>query len=294
MTSKWATWTVTEKCGASPKCSYCIQGQESHHSHPPSAVIVQIMDSLEKLQGCWQVSLLGGEIFDIDSFGEDLLPYFCSATSHTISFTSNFLASNTTLSKALRKKPSAIQEMRFSFHGELWSDPHIFLWKMDAFIALVSSQQSPVSIKVAIPLVPRYFNFIIDQLVPWLKRRQINYFFQLLKIRKKTGIVPFPYPPHQLITVHAMLRKLQHESQVVRINNHFNQYCWGGSRLIAIKPNGDVFACYNFIDADDKMGRLGNICAPGFALFNKPIRCTFTDCACGAAEYSKLIENKAA
>ncbi len=288
MIKHWATWTITRKCDATPRCTYCIQGLLNASDHPEEGIIRGIIDGLRRLPEVWDVSLLGGEIFDIAGF-ESLLSRMCTETRHRFSFTSNFLVGNDSLARILANHQASLSEMRFSYHADQWPSTAAFVDKLKALLATPAFQASSVRLKIPILLVPKDLKRIADELVPELLQLRVDYFLQYLRVWKKGEVVPYRYTPEQTRYLAQLEATLSREKQVVRANGHLNALCRAGSRLIAIQPNGDVYACFNYLDEKDARGYLGNFCTSEVRLFAEPIRCVFPHCACGTADYNDMI-----
>ncbi len=288
MIKQWATWTVTHRCDATPRCRYCIQGSVNSSNHPEAQIILGIVAGLRRLPGVWDVSLLGGEIFDIDGF-EDLLSRMCAETRHRFSFSSNFQVGNDCLARVLADHRASLTEMRFSYHADQWPGPGAFLDKLRALRDTAAFQASGVRLKVPILLVPKDLEGIAGELVPGLAHLGVDYFLQYLRVWKNGEVIPFRYTAEQSLLLARLEATLSREKQIVRASGHRDALCRAGSRLVAIQPNGDVYACFNYSDEKDARGYLGNFCTSEVRLFDEPIRCVFSNCACGTADYNDMI-----
>lgn len=165
--------------------------------------------------------------------------------------------------------------------------------KLKEIVHILSDISDRPQLKVAIPLIPKAMNDIVNILIPTLNTLGIPYFLQKMKIRNHTGAIEvMNYDNVEEKTrqkVELLLDEVEDGGRGVLAKNYQGKKCFAGMKMITILEDGQVYRCFNFAECKSLTGHLGNISGGYITLAKASIICPFEICGCGAAAYRNLI-----
>jgi|GEM_PF-1085875 len=274
---KTIQFKITNKCNY--KCEYCVQYKAETNpqelENASNEVIDAFIDLLRKVEGCWQVSLLGGEAPIHPRFKEVFKEIIDNG--HVTTLVTNF-----SYPVSYYKELSELGGDNFEF---LFASLHLSQIKsIDDFIKKASEfnkvKYHKTGFLVMTVLTEENFEVVKD-IRKRLLDENVNTKLQLYKDNKTCRYVQYSDKIKEYLKQENIKLNLEN----VMNKNLFGTICHAGYVACVVDEYGVINRCYK----NQAVYNMGNIVGGKYKFFEKPIPCLANECNCGLFPANHMI-----
>jgi len=271
---KTITWTLSFFCNYN--CSYCyIDKKRKLSRYSPTLDNFEILKKeLSKLQGKWNIYLVGGEPLQVPGFMHIVKELV--SLDFNISISSNLSADIEEYNSFFKIVRDKITFFQASFHPESVKFPD-FLKK--ALIAKKNMDQIKRRTHIAAVGTKENINFL-HNIGQYLERLGFIFVFQPQRIK-------YTYRKHSLIEI-DLFNNFDRRFGVHNMGLKGN-ICRSGVDYFLLSKNGESYRCGSCV-LEPKYGKLGNILDGSFSLHTEAKKCPFKKCIDITPHWGGLVE----
>lgn len=261
---KAVVWNIIDCCNY--RCDYCCIAKDlstrKSDSKNSRENIDKILSFLSRLEGSWEIRLIGGEPTIHPNFLEICRKIIDKG--HKLSITTNFSLSCDQIDKLIYICKDKLVSFIASYHIK-FANKAEFLRKAEYF----NSKKNKNTFFIVVSVLKENNLLHLKEFEKDLEKRKVLFRYQILQKGRK-------FERYKKETEEYIKDKLIYNSERIRSKSFFGNLCYSGRRFFYVLSDGSAYRCFNIQPG----WYLGNIIKGTFKMNKKAEPCLAHRCMC--------------